>query len=237
MQTPDAEPLSFLRLPEALAPAHPALLSWSWRGESWLSRPRGPRWVGVGFCSDPLMVPMGPASGLSLGWVSIRVRASVAMGGGQARPHPVLTFSPCPNPMAGLGSQRAASPESRFWVWLRADGIAAVPKATGSHRWPPGRGQGHSSGPFSLQKILRDFLERAIRESHRPRRSRRLRGRPSLLPPHQELRVPESQGCRWQAHPNSGCRPGDRRLFALQLARALRGGTRGSLGAQTVNPW
>lgn len=153
MQTPDVGPLSFLGLPEAPAPARPALLSWPWRGESWLSRPRGPRWVGVGFCSDPLMVPMGPASGPSLGWASIRVRASAAMGGGQARPHPVLTFSSRPNPMAGLGSQRAASPESRFWVWLRADGIAAVPKATGSHRWPPGRGQGHSSGLFSLQKF------------------------------------------------------------------------------------
>ena len=72
---------------------------------------------------------------------------------------------------------------------------------------------GRSFGLFSLQKTLRDFLERAIRELQ-AWHSGRLPGQPSPRPPRQEPRVPGSQGRRRPAYPNSA-HPGERSLFPL----------------------
>lgn len=98
---------------------------------------------------------------------------------------------------------------------------------------PPSKPPAPTTGPllpglFTLKKILRDFLERAITESGGPRRSRRLRGQPSPLPPRQEHRVPGSQGCRRPAYPNSSGCPGARSLSS-PASRALPGATQGCL--------
>lgn len=154
------------------------------------------KYMCVGSLPWPWLEPWGgPAGDRAVGWG----RGGRSQGRGRVRCRgEVQDGEPrCPAPACGIRG-------SHFWVRL---GLKASS--------PPSEPPAPTTGPllpglFSLKKILRDFLERAIRESRRPMRSRRLRGQPSPLPPRQEHRVPGSQGRRRPAYPNSSRRPGAR---------------------------
>lgn len=182
----------------------------------------------------------GPAKGRG---ADAYVWASVDPCGGQAWP----SLRPCSGPRAarrGKGQQGGGGEDGA--VSGRhgevQPGAWSPSMASGSHSWvrlraeaspPPSKPPVPTAGPllpgvFSLKKISRDFFERAIRESRRPVRSRRLWAQPSPLPPRQERGDPGCQGRRRPAYPNSGCRPGKRSLSSL-ASRALRGGTHGCL--------
>lgn len=79
--------------------------------------------------------------------------------------------------------------QSQFWVWLRAKGIRASPKLPAPPVLPA----------LSPSKSLRDSFDRAMGQPQ-AREVPRSEGVP-LLPPHQDLGVPGSQGCKQPTYP------------------------------------
>lgn len=195
----------------------------------------------MGF-SDPLMVSTRPT-----GQDASRQRTRVESRSGL--PWPPLQPWGCPAGMGPLGrggeDGAAAGLESGASVRCSVGRPGARSRCVASGKVTSGSGSELEASPlpskppapssspllrgfFSLKKILRDFLERAIRESRRPMRSRRLRGQPSPLPPRQERRVPGSQGRRRPAYPNSAVAQ-KHGASPLQLPGPCLGGTRGCL--------
>lgn len=228
---PGEGPSQLCGLPEVLA-SSPAFLPL--RG-----RPDAPGSVSpdrlVGLRSDLLVVPSEPTGGPGLKRVSPRAWHLERLVGRLCLPHPHFC-----RPVGLLGPGRGVQqergeeeggrvefgvpslglawrpgeppPGSCFWVWLGADVSAAIPMATAPHGCLEEARR--SSGLFSLQKTLRDFLERAIRESCRPGTLGGSQPSPARVLP---ARNPGSQGAKDAGGQPTQTRrrPGARSLFLL----------------------